>query len=186
MVAQDGRIVALFCCYAVRVRRGLRDVACFTVALTSGCSLLVDFVDAPDGGDAAHDGAVADVSHDAPVDAGVDVYDASKVCTGLGDGWYCGYNGVNGQPPADWLVHCVDAAPIVRVCDGGCLAFPSGVSDRCDECGGVPNGLYCGSQFPTYAADNAPFLISCGQGIAAIQTKCVNGCQPGSGDASCK
>ena len=153
-------------------------------ALTFSCSLIVTFVDVDGGSDATTD-ASADVVSDVS-DAGADVYDASKICKGLGDGWYCGFNGLNGTPPPNWLVHCVDAAPIVRVCDGGCLAFPSGTSDRCNECTGLPDGLYCGSQFATYATDNAPFLISCGQGIAAIQVKCVNGCQPGPGDASCK
>ena len=156
-------------------------------AFAASCSLLVTFVDVDGGRDATTD-APADVASDAgdAGDAGVDVYDASKLCKGEIDGWYCGFNGLNGNPPPNWLVHCVDAAPIVRVCDGGCLAFPSGTSDRCDECPGMPDGIYCGSQFPTYAVDNAPFLISCGQGIAAIQVKCVNGCQPGPGDASCK
>jgi len=169
-----------------------RGRAVFVVAalpLTAACSLLVNFVDAPEAGiDASFDG-----SYDAPADAGsdaldaaLDVYDASKVCKGLQDGWYCGYNGLNGAPPTDWLVHCVDASPIVRVCDAGCLAFPNGTSDRCNECPGFPTGDYCGSQFSTYAADNGPYLISCAQGLAAIQGKCTNGCQPGPGDASCK
>ena len=158
--------------------------------LTAACSLLVNFVDAPEAGvDAALDVApdvVVDAGLDAPADAPPDVYDASKICKGLIDGWYCGYNGLNGTPPPDWLVHCVDASPIVRVCDGGCLAFPSGTSDRCNECPGMPNGSYCGSQFSTYGTDNGAYLITCGQGIAAIQVKCTNGCQPGPGDASCK
>jgi hypothetical protein len=153
-------------------------------ALTVSCSLLVTFVDVDGGLDATADAAV-DVVTDA-TDAGADVYDASRICKGESDGWYCGFNGLNGSPPPDWLVHCVDASPIVRVCDAGCLAFPSGTSDRCNECPGFADGVYCGSQFSTYAVDNAPFLISCGQGIAAIQVKCVNGCQPGPGDASCK
>lgn len=152
--------------------------------LTAACSLLVTFVDSDGGPDATTD-AIADGPADAR-DAGVDVFDASKLCNGLIDGWYCGYNGLNGAPPANWLVHCVDASPVVRVCDAGCLAFPSGTSDRCNECPGMPDGVYCGSQFSTYAADNGAFLISCGQGIAAIQVKCINGCQPGPGDASCK
>ena len=157
----------------------------FALPLTAACTLLVDFVDQDAGPDAAPDVAVdapADVA-DAAVEA---PYDASKICKGLEDGWYCGYNGLNGSPPPEWLVHCVDASAIVRDCDAGCLAFPSGTSDRCNECPGFPNGNYCGSQFSTYAADNGPYLISCGQGIAAIQTKCTNGCQPGPGDASCK
>jgi len=145
------------------------------------CSLIVTFVDVDGGSDAAFD-----VATEAASDAGADVYDASKICKGQGDGWYCGFNGLSGSPPPNWLVHCVDAAPIIRVCDAGCLAFPSGTSDRCNECTGLPDGVYCGSQFATYAADNAAFLISCGQGIAAIQVKCINGCQPGPGDASCK
>lgn len=166
-----------------------RTVVFLALPLTAACSLLVNFVDAPDAGPDAGPDVVADAPFDA-LDAAADVaddaYDASKVCKGLEDGWYCGFNGLNGSPPPDWLVHCVDASPIVRVCDAGCLAFPSGTSDRCDECPGFPNGNYCGSQFSTYASDNAPFLISCGQGIAAIQKDCTNGCQPGPGDASCK
>jgi hypothetical protein len=155
--------------------------------LAASCSLLVTFVDVDGGLDATADAPI-DVVIEAgdASDAGIDVYDASKICKGESDGWYCGFNGLNGSPPPDWLVHCVDAAPIVRVCDAGCLAFPSGTSDRCDECPGFANGDYCGSQFSTYAADNGPFLISCGQGIAAIQVKCANGCQAGPGDASCK
>ena len=160
----------------------------FALPLTAACSLLVDFVDAPDAGpDAALD-APADVALDAS-DAAAEAeagYDASKVCKGLSDGWYCGYNGVNGTPPPNWLVHCVDASAIVRVCDGGCLAFPSGTPDECNECPGMPNGSYCGSQFPTYTKYNAQFLLTCSQGIAAIQMNCTNGCQPGPGDASCK
>lgn len=155
--------------------------------LAAACTLLVDFVDADAGPDASLDSAfdaLADAS-DAS-DAAIDVYDASKICKGLGDGWYCGYNGPSGDPPPTWLVHCVDASPIVRVCDGGCLAFPSGTSDRCNECPGMPDGVYCGSQFSTYGSDNGPYLITCQSGIAAIQVKCVNGCAPGAGDASCK
>jgi hypothetical protein len=156
------------------------------VPLTSACSLLVQFVDAPDAGDASFDAQSDVLEHDGQADADAAAYDASKVCKGLGNGWYCGFNGLNGNPPPDWLVDCVDGSPIVRVCDAGCLAFPSGTSDRCNECPGLPNGNYCGSQFPTYQSDNAPYLISCGQGIAAIQADCTNGCQPGPGDASCK
>ncbi len=167
-------------------------IAVCALPLTAACTLLVDFVDAPD---ASLDASTLDAAldaHDASdalpdvLDAGLDVYDGAKVCKGLGDGWYCGFNGLNGDPPPNWLVHCVDAAPVIRVCDGGCLAFPSGVSDRCNECPGIPDGVYCGSQFSTYAADNAPFLITCGGGVAAIQVKCALGCQPGPGDASCK
>jgi hypothetical protein len=165
-----------------------RAIVILALPLTAACSLLVNFVDARDGGTDAD--ALADVSSDVQDDGGLDapadVYDASMVCKGLTNGWYCGYNGVNGTPPPDWLVHCIDGSVNVRVCDAGCLAFPSGTSDRCNECPGFPNGDYCGSQFSTYAPDNGAFLISCGQGIAAIQVKCANGCQPGPGDASCK
>jgi hypothetical protein len=165
-----------------------RAVTLFALLPASGCSLLVQFVDAPDGGDASFD-AIADV-HAAIVEAGVDakpdVYDASKVCTGLENGWYCGFNGLNGSPPPDWLVDCVDGSPIVRVCDAGCLPFPSGTSDRCKECPGMPDGVYCGSQFPTYASDNASYLISCAEGLAVIQMDCTNGCTAGPGTAKCK
>ncbi len=166
-----------------------RAVFLLALPLTAACTLLVNFVDAPDASlDAQTDVApdVRDAASDASDAAADVVYDASKVCKGLMDGWYCGYNGLNGQPPANWLVHCIDAAPSVRVCDAGCLAFPSGTSDRCNECPGIADGVYCGSQFSTYGTDNGPYLITCGQGIAAIQKLCANGCAPGPGDASCK
>lgn len=159
-----------------------RWVLPFVAAITPACSLLVQFVDAPDAGDGSSDVQV-DVLDAARDTAG---FDGSHVCTGLGNGWYCGYNGLNGNPPPDWLVFCDAGKPTIRVCDAGCLAFPSGTSDRCNECPGFASGEYCGSQFSTYQADNAPFLLSCSQGIAAIQTDCTNGCQPGPGDASCK
>lgn len=186
MVAQSDREVAAFCCYPCDVRAR----ALFVLALPlTACSLLVNFVDAPDAApDASFDVVVAppDAGPDAIADTGVDVYDGSQVCKSRGDGWYCGFNGLNGTPPPNWLVHCVDAASTIRVCDGGCLAFPSGTSDRCDECPGMPNGTYCGSQFATYAADNGAYLITCNQGIAAIQVKCANGCTAGAGTAACK
>jgi hypothetical protein len=184
MVAQDTRqrpleVIELDFSF-VRVRAAVF----FALLVTTGCSLLVQFVDAPDAGDASSDASpVLDARPDVHDAAG---YDASKVCKGLLDGWYCGYNGLNGTPPPSWLVDCIDGSAVVRVCDAGCLAFPSGTSDRCDECPGLPNGSYCGSQFPTYAADNGPYLITCSQGFAAIQGSCTNGCQPGPGDASCK
>ncbi len=164
-----------------------RRVLLLLVPFAAACTLLVHFVDTPDASlDATSSDATFDASADGSTDAGVDVYDAAKLCKGLGDGWYCGLNGLNGTPPAEWLVHCVDASAVVRVCDGGCLAFPSGVADRCNECPGMPDGVYCGSQFATWGTDNAPYLISCEQGYAVIQMKCVIGCQPGPGDASCK
>ena len=160
-----------------------------TALVTPACTLLVNFVDAPDAGEAS----VKDVVVEATLDAGGEPevkpeagYDASKVCKGLMNGWYCGYNGLNGSPPPDWLVDCIDGGPVVRVCDAGCLAFPSGTSDRCNECPGMPNGNYCGSQFSTYQADNGPYLISCAEGLAAIQVDCANGCAPGPGTAACK
>ena len=155
-------------------------------SLVPACSLLVDFVDASCDG-----GSCADASPEATLDAKPDVadaapFDASRICQGKLDGYYCGYNGLNGQPPPDWRVRCVDGGPIVTVCDAGCVAFPNGYADRCNECPGFANGDYCGSQFAGYGASNSAFLISCGQGIAAIQVLCANGCQPGPGDASCK
>ncbi len=152
-------------------------------AVTAACSLLVNFVDASCDG-----GACADSGSDV-LDAGSDVvdaaFDASRICENRVDGYYCGYNGLNGQAPPDWRVHCVDGGAIVRVCDAGYLAFPSGYPDRCNECPGFPDGTYCGSQFSGYTY-NGNFLLSCGQGIAAIQVLCANGCQEGPGDASCK
>ena len=147
------------------------------------CSLLVQFVDAPDAGKAdVADVVVMDVRPDIAAP-----YDASHVCTGLPNGYYCGFNGLNGNPPVNWLVVCEAGKPdTIRDCDAGCLAFPNGTPDECDECPGKPTGDYCGSQFGTYTPYNAAYLISCAQGVAAIQGQCTNGCQPGPGDASCK
>lgn len=161
-------------------------VALFLLTLAPACSLIVSFIDASCDG-----GGCVDASPDVSNEAGADVvdaaaYDASRICQGRIDGYYCGYNGLNGQPPPDWRVHCVDGGASIRVCDAGCLAFPSGYADRCNECPGFPNGDYCGSQFAGYGTSNDAFLISCGQGLAAIQKLCTNGCQEGPGDASCK
>ena len=163
-----------------------RAVISFALLATSSCSLLVQFRDEPDAGDAALD-AAPDVGLDVAREAEAAApYDASHVCTGLMNGWYCGFNGLNGNPPTDWLVYCDGGLPNVRVCDAGCLAFPSGSPDCCDECPGNPNGTYCGSQFATYPSYNASYLISCGGGMAAIQMNCTNGCTPGPGTAACK
>lgn len=49
---------------------------------------------------------------------------------GLGDGLYCGGNGVEGA--ADTLYRCTGGTPKVEeTCDAGCQWMPAGTSDRC-------------------------------------------------------
>lgn len=162
--------------------------------------MLVDFVDQPvdacDG--AACDGDLADrfVLPDSSLDGkpAVDVYDAgppdvATLCKGKIDGWYCGYNGLNGVAPSkDDLVECRDASVYkLTLCDGGCLPYPNGVPDRCNECGGMKDGYYCGSQFPSARPENANVLVLCTKGTGTIEQNCPPMmCVPGPGTASCK
>ena len=170
-----------------------RRYAFFVLALlVPGCTALVDFIDAPV--DPCEAGLCRDQSLDVlVVDAAPDVrdasfdasFDATGACKAKANGFYCGNNGLTVLVPKEYLVQCKDASAVLTLCDGGCLAFPTGYPDRCDPCPGKPNGTYCGSQF-NLGVDNAQYLLSCGTGSAVIQKLCANGCAPGAGDASCK
>jgi hypothetical protein len=166
-----------------------RRYAFFGLALLApGCTALVDFVDAPV--DPCEAGLCKDQTLDVGNgDAAPDVRDAAAIdasgaCKGKGNGFYCGNNGLTVLLPKEYLVECRDASAKVTLCDGGCLAFPSGYPDRCDPCPGKANGNYCGSQLGL-GAENAQYLLSCGNGSAVIQKLCATGCAGDAGTAKC-
>ncbi len=167
--------------------------------LLAGCTLLVDFIDQPldpgcDGSScdgAAPDVVFADVSvKDSYVpdahDAGPP--DVAELCKGKFNGWYCGFNGLNGPAPSkDDLVECRDGGvKLLTLCDAGCLVYPNGVPDRCNECPSMKDGYYCGSQFPNALPDNSHVLVLCTKGQAMIEQDCLpKACVPGPGTAVC-
>jgi len=179
-------------------RRALLTLAIATSACAAACSLLVDFVDAPDAGGCFGDTCdaslfdadtfdAADAYHPDVRDAGPP--DVATLCKGKDNGWYCGYNGLNGVAPSkDDLVECRDASVYkLTLCDAGCLAYPNGVPDRCNECPGMKDGYYCGSQFPSGLADNATTLVLCTQGVGTVEQNCApKTCAPGPGTAKCQ
>ena len=129
----------------------------------------------------------ADAYHPDVRDAGPP--DVATLCKGKDNGWYCGYNGLNGVAPSkDDLVECRDASVYkLTLCDAGCLAYPNGVPDRCNECPGMKDGYYCGSQFPSGLADNATTLVLCTQGVGTVEQNCApKTCAPGPGTAKCQ
>lgn len=175
---------------AVIVRRRAL-VLCAMAGALAGCTLLAEFVDEPagdcvDGGCAGQslDGspdAVGDGRADA-TDVGPrpDVFDAgppdvATLCKGRGTGWYCGFNGLNGTAPSkDDLVECREGGVYaMTLCDAGCLSYPSGVPDRCNECPGKKDGLYCGSEFPSARPANATIVVRCTKGEPIIDKQCA-------------
>ncbi len=179
-----------------RGSRGLLAAGVLLIAAPS-CTLLVDFVDQPlvdcEAGeclDAAPDVSIPDAKADAgdtPDVLDADTPDVSALCKGKLNGFYCGYNGLNGLAPSpDDLVHCVDGGTSLVLCDAGCVGFPAGYPDRCSECTGKATGYYCGSQFTGYGIADKDVLLYCAGGKATVQMVCANGCAPGAATASCK
>lgn len=158
------------------------------------CTLIAEFVDVED---PCANGGCVDATVEAAVDVAVDVrpdvkdsgpppVDAAGACKGKSNGFYCGNNGLSVPVPKEYLVECRDAGVILTYCTNGCLAFPSGIPDRCDPCAGKANGTYCGQSFWP-GTENATFLFTCGLGTAIIQKNCgVGGCTTNMGAAACK
>lgn len=165
----------------------------------AGCTLLVDFIDQPL--DDTCDGSSCDASIDTS-DAFDDVNmkdtdvrdagapDVALLCKGRGNGWYCGFNGLNGTAPSkDDLVECHDGGVfMLTLCDGGCLAYPNGVPDQCNECASMKDGFYCGNQFPNAAPVTGTVLVLCTKGQGTVEQDCPpKMCVPGpNGTAVCK
>ncbi len=185
------------------------------LAATAGasCTLLVQFHDEPDAGDACagafcedatapidggadgrqgDDGGPEDTGsvgpgRDAARDAGDGGADHYAPCRALANGYYCGDDGLHGYAgsPGD-LVYCVDGG-IAKVtsCDGGCVDISDPFPDSCNPCVGVANGDYCGRQLPGFPAVNADFLIDCTSGSVSLQDACAHGCDSKGTTSSC-
>jgi hypothetical protein len=177
-------------------RRVAFGFLCAAGVILARCSLLVDFVDQTvDGGCEGCDASLPDVTVDSPSEPdSADVRDAgppdvATLCKGKSNGWYCGFNGLNGTAPSkDDLVECEDASVYkLTLCDAGCLSYPNGVPDRCNECPGMKDGYYCGSQFPSARPENGHVLVLCTAGQGIVEQDCLPGtCAPGPGTAKCQ
>jgi hypothetical protein len=94
----------------------------------------------------------------------------------LGDGRYCGGNGVTGDATA--LYRCTAGiAAVARSCALGCRRMPAGQNDVCAEGAACPygNGAYCGGNGIGGAPET---LYDCSGGHIAPKTACANGCRP--------
>lgn len=88
----------------------------------------------------------------------------------LGDGLYCGGNGVNGA--ANELYRCSGGvATLEQTCTGDCAKMPDGINDVC-SCA-LGDGLYCGGNGVNGDANT---LFRCSGGAVAVEKKCANGC----------
>jgi len=174
-------------------------------ALSSACTFLVQFHDAPggacEGGSCTEDATSPEadafsapdtgpgVDSGAPEaeaghDAGADHY---APCGDLANGFYCADDGLHGfvGPAAD-LVQCQDGGVFkVTLCDGGCLPLPAPFPDACNPCPGQPDGFYCGRDLPGFPADNADFLIECQTSNVVQSVACANGCKSDGTSSSC-
>lgn len=112
-------------------------------------------------------------------------------CSGAANGYYCGGNGVSGDPST--LYQCSGGTlSVSKVCQYGCQPMSAGTDDVCKTsggggsgCSGAANGLYCGGNGVTGDSNT---LYLCQNGNLSVSQVCQNGCQPmpaGSDDA-CK
>lgn len=171
-------------------------VAVLAAAASLQCSLIAEFVDQPiddcDGScDSAPDAADAQTKDAfAPDVRDAGPPDVAALCKARSNGWYCGFNGLNGAAPSkDDLVECRDGGVyMLTLCDAGCLVYPNGVPDRCNECPSMKDGYYCGNQFPSGLTDNAHVLVLCTKGQGMVEQDCLpKMCVPGpNGTATCK
>lgn len=94
----------------------------------------------------------------------------------LGDGLYCGGNGIAGDPGA--LYRCTAGALAVEAtCSAGCLPQPDGDPDTCVDATqpcSLGNGLYCGGNSLEGRADT---LYRCTDGAVSVAQVCANGCR---------
>jgi hypothetical protein len=171
-------------------------------SLFAGCTLLIDFEEAPSATEAglAFDGATAvrpDVQVEptadgAVVDAGADVRDASdpNACKGKVDGKYCPGNQIVWAGNKDDLITCKAQVVSVRFCatGSGCIPMANGFPDQCDDCAKkTVNGKYCGRDFG-WETKNAERLVTCQNGsvIDISAAACANGCLSNGAASACK
>ncbi|HTQ47877.1 MAG TPA: hypothetical protein VMI75_34205 [Polyangiaceae bacterium] len=149
--------------------------------------------DAPDDRGSALD---ADSDSASPTDAGIDApadappsTDAAEEyaadpCANVdaaNNGLYCGRSTQAGFSDGDplYVYTCVNGmVSNVVSCPNGCFIAPAGYEDECDQCGGRPDGVYCGSQF-SYLSPSDRLLIVCSAGhvpdggLTPCSTSCV-------------
>ena len=95
----------------------------------------------------------------------------------LGNGLYCGGNGITGD--ANTLYRCTNGviAP-EATCAAGCFKKPSGQADACvdtTQTCTAGNGLYCGGNG---IEGNANTLYRCQSGVVSVSQVCTAGCAP--------
>jgi hypothetical protein len=92
------------------------------------------------------------------------------VCA-LGDGLYCGGNGVPGSTRD--LYRCTGGVPTLETaCADDCARMPDGFNDMC-SCA-LGDGLYWGGNGVNGAAN---MLYRCTGGVSAVERTCAGGCQ---------
>jgi len=106
-------------------------------------------------------------------------------CGGLPDGWFCGYDGVNGDTNTNYLCSGGQISQS-DACSFSCVVV-AGANDECSNtgsCSGIPDGWFCGND---QVGADADILYFCSGGQADGAKTCPNGCQinQGSND-SCK
>lgn len=93
----------------------------------------------------------------------------------LGNGLYCGGNGIPGD--ANTLYRCTGGAVTVEAtCAAGCLHAPAGSPDACvdtTQVCGAGNGLYCAGNG---IVGNAGTLYRCANGVVSVAQVCTAGC----------
>jgi hypothetical protein len=105
----------------------------------------------------------------------------------LGNGLYCGGNGIAGDPTT--LYRCTNGAlAVVSACAAGCFVQPPGEDDACvdpTQTCGDGNGLYCGGNG---IAGNPDTLYRCHDGVITVSSACAAGCvvQPPGTNDSCR
>jgi hypothetical protein len=104
-------------------------------------------------------------------------------CAGLDDGFYCGGDGVAGDPST--LYRCAAGALAgSQPCAHGCQSNPGNQDDICG-CQGLNDGMYCGQDD---VGGDPSSLYRCAGGTLSLATACPNGCivEPGAMDDQCQ
>jgi len=100
----------------------------------------------------------------------------NDTCSGAANGYYCGQNGVSGNPDTLYLCSNNQVAG-TTVCPDACETYPPGYDDRCatGSCSGLASGYYCGNDLVGGSDPNGLYL--CQNGAIASVTHCSNGCE---------
>jgi hypothetical protein len=100
----------------------------------------------------------------------------SSPCQGVDDGFYCGNDGVPGDP--NTLYQCTGGNLAGQTaCANNCQSNPGDQDDSCG-CAGLDDGNYCGGDDVT---GDASTLYQCSGGSLSVLQVCANGCAVESG-----